>query len=95
MCSKGGSGILSLSLQQGWERDSLCECISRVGEGFSLRGILWERDSPHKCTARTGNGFSLEVYTTRVGEGFSLSVYNKGRRGILSSVQQGWERDSL
>jgi hypothetical protein len=35
------------------------------------------------------------IYDKGVGEEFSLSVYNKGRRGILSIVQQGWERDSL
>jgi hypothetical protein len=43
--NKGGRGILSVSVYQGWERDFL-------GEGFSGRGILfinvqqgWETDS--------------------------------------------------
>jgi hypothetical protein len=73
MYSKGGRGIISVSAQQGWERDSLCMCTARVGEGFSLyvyskggRGILsvsaqqgWERDSLCMCTARVGEGLSL------------------------------------
>jgi hypothetical protein len=45
--NKGGIGILSVSVQQGWERDYLCQCTTRLGEGLSLsvynkagRGII-------------------------------------------------------
>ncbi len=70
-----GRGVMSvLFAQQGWERDSLCQCMYKKGR----RGILsvsvqqgWERDSLCMCTAR-------------VGKGFSLYVYSKGGRGILS-----------
>jgi hypothetical protein len=34
--SKDGKGILSVSVQQGWERDSLSKCTARMGKGFSL-----------------------------------------------------------
>ncbi len=75
MYIKGGRGILSVSVQQGWERASLCKCTARVGDGFSLsvynkarRGLLsvsvqhgLERDSLCKCVARLGEGFSVSV----------------------------------
>ncbi len=34
--SKGRRGILSVSVQQGWERNSPCKSTARVGEGLSL-----------------------------------------------------------
>ncbi len=63
MYSKGGRGIISVSAQQGWERDSLCKCIASVGEGFFSVSVLqgWERDFLFKCITRVGRGFSLEV----------------------------------
>ncbi len=110
MYSKGGRGILSVIVQQGWERDSLCKCTARVGEGFSLveyskggRGILSVREMYRK-TGRTILSVSVKQELEReslcecierMGEDFS-AVYSKGGRGTLSvSVQQGWERDSL
>ncbi len=56
--SKGGRGIISVSAQQGWERDYLCKFLERE-ESDSHCKCKERVGFPCRCTARLVEGFSL------------------------------------